>query len=53
MKAAGIFNLLWILCIIKEKQCTEMHDNLISFNSVEEKIMLGRNVKAADVVVDG
>ena len=30
-----------------------MHDNLISFNSVEEKIMLGRNVKAADVVVDG
>lgn len=36
-----------------KKQCTEMHDNLISFNTVEEKIMLGRNGKAADVVVDG
>lgn len=30
-----------------------MNDNLISFNTVEEKIMLGRNVKAPDVVVDG
>jgi hypothetical protein len=30
-----------------------MHDNLISFNTVEENIMLGKNVKAADVVVDG
>jgi hypothetical protein len=30
-----------------------MHEIVISFNAVEEKIMLGRNGKAADVVVDG
>jgi hypothetical protein len=28
-----------------------MHNNLINFNTVEEKIMLGRNGKAANVVV--
>jgi hypothetical protein len=30
-----------------------MHDKLISFDTVKEKIMLGRNGNAADVVVDG
>jgi hypothetical protein len=28
-----------------------MHDNFINFNMVEEKIMFGRNGKAADVMV--
>jgi hypothetical protein len=53
MEAAGIFNLLRFLYIIKEKRCTEIHDNLISFNTVEETIMLGRNGKVADVVGNG
>lgn len=53
MEAAGIFNLLRILNIIKEKQHIGIHDDLISFNTAEEKIMLGRNGKVADIVGDG